>query len=43
MAVDNLPCELSKESSIFFSNVLKNFAGDIVQADFSWDQRHLSE
>jgi alpha-aminoadipic semialdehyde synthase len=37
MAVDNLPCEFSKESSIFFSSVLKNFAGDIVQADFSKD------
>lgn len=35
MAVDNLPCEFSKESSIFFSNVLKEFAKDIVCEDFS--------
>lgn len=34
MAVDNLPCEFSKESSMFFSNVLKDFADDIVCADF---------
>ena len=35
MAIDNLPCEFSKESSIFFSNVLKKFAKDIVTADFN--------
>ncbi len=35
MAIDNLPCEFSKESSMFFSNVLKPFAHDIVCADFS--------
>lgn len=34
MAIDNLPCEFSKESSMFFSNVLKDFADDIVCADF---------
>jgi alpha-aminoadipic semialdehyde synthase len=34
MAVDNLPCEFSKGSSMFFSNVLKEFANDIVCADF---------
>ncbi|MCF8068184.1 MAG: hypothetical protein K9L30_06340 [Desulfobacterales bacterium] len=34
MAVDNLPCEFSMESSIFFSNVLKEYANDIVSADF---------
>ncbi len=34
MAIDNLPCEFSKESSMFFSNVLKDFAADIVCADF---------
>ncbi|WP_320043654.1 bifunctional lysine ketoglutarate reductase /saccharopine dehydrogenase family protein [uncultured Desulfobacter sp.] len=34
MAIDNLPCEFSKESSIFFSQVLKGFAPDIVNADF---------
>lgn len=35
MAIDNLPCEFSKEASIFFSNVLKGYANDIVSADFS--------
>ncbi len=35
MAIDNLPCEFPKESSMFFSNVLKGFANDIVSADFS--------
>lgn len=34
MAIDNLPCEFSKESSMFFSQVLKGFAPDIVDADF---------
>ncbi|OEU51137.1 MAG: hypothetical protein BA862_11700 [Desulfobulbaceae bacterium S3730MH12] len=34
MAVDNLPCEFSKESSMFFSNVVKEFTNDIVCADF---------
>nr|WP_321402225.1 bifunctional lysine ketoglutarate reductase /saccharopine dehydrogenase family protein [uncultured Desulfobacter sp.] len=34
MAIDNLPCEFSKESSMFFSQVLKGFAPDIVNADF---------
>jgi len=34
MAVDNLPCEFSKESSMFFSNVVKEFTSDIVSADF---------
>ena len=35
MAIDNLPCEFPKESSMFFSHVLKSFADDIVCADFS--------
>ena len=34
MAVDNLPCEFSKESSMFFSNVVKEFTNDIVSADY---------
>ncbi len=34
MAVDNLPCEFPRESSIEFSMVLKNFVNDIVEADF---------
>ena len=35
MAIDNLPCEFSKESSMFFSNVLKEFANDIICEDFT--------
>jgi alpha-aminoadipic semialdehyde synthase len=35
MAVDNLPCELPKESSTHFSNTLKKFIPYIVNADFS--------
>ncbi len=35
MAIDNLPCEIAKESSIYFSNVLKSFVPAIAKADFS--------
>jgi alpha-aminoadipic semialdehyde synthase len=35
MAVDNLPCEFPRESSIEFSTVLRAFVPDIVAADFS--------
>ena len=35
MAVDNLPCELPKESSHEFSAALYPFINDIVKADFS--------
>jgi alanine dehydrogenase len=35
MAVDNLPCELAKEASIYFSNILKQFVPAIAQADFA--------
>jgi alpha-aminoadipic semialdehyde synthase len=35
MAVDNLPCELSKEASGFFSNVLSPFITKLVKADYS--------
>jgi saccharopine dehydrogenase (NAD+, L-lysine forming) len=35
MAIDNLPCEFSKEASMSFSKVLKTFVADIVDADFS--------
>jgi len=43
MAVDNLPCELSKESSMFYSNVVREFTSDIVSADFgkTFDELHL--
>jgi len=35
MAVDNLPAEISLESSLFFSQVLKPFITAIAHADFS--------
>jgi len=34
MAVDNLPCELAKESSGFFSKVLAPFIPKLVKADY---------
>jgi len=34
MAVDNLPCELPRESSTEFSNALIGFIPDIVKADY---------
>ena len=37
MAIDNLPAEIPRESSIFFSNALKPFISEIAQADFSAD------
>ncbi len=35
MAVDNLPCEFPRESSIEFSTVLRAFVPEITAADFS--------
>jgi len=35
MGIDNLPCELPKESSIYFSEVLYPFVPLIVKADFN--------
>ena len=35
VAVDNLPAEISLESSVFFSQVLKPFIPDLCAADFS--------
>ncbi len=35
MAVDNLPCELPKESSESFSQVLTRFVPEIMEADFT--------
>ena len=35
MAVDNLPCEFSKESSIEFSKVLREFIPLLIQENFS--------
>ncbi len=37
LAVDNLPCELPRESSTYFSGVLKQFVPPMVKADFSGD------
>ncbi|KPK70144.1 hypothetical protein AMJ82_03915 [candidate division TA06 bacterium SM23_40] len=33
LAVDNLPCEIPRESSIYFSNILKEFVPAIAAAD----------
>jgi len=35
MAVDNLPSELPKDASIYFSSVLKSLLPDIINVDFS--------
>ena len=35
MAVDNLPCELPRESSTYFSSVLKEFIPSFLASDFS--------
>lgn len=35
MAIDNLPCEVPRESSQFFSDTLMRFIPPIVKADFS--------
>ena len=37
MAVDNLPCELPRESSEHFSKVLRDMVAPLAQADFSAD------
>lgn len=37
MAIDNLPAEISMESSLFFSQALKPFVPGIAKADFSGD------
>lgn len=37
LAVDNLPCELPKESSTVFSTVLKEFIPALLKTDFSLD------
>lgn len=44
LAVDNLPCELPRESSTHFSTTLMPFAPEIAQADYSvpFDQCALS-
>jgi hypothetical protein len=37
MVVDILPSELPRESSAYFSNILKGFVPDIVEANYSFD------
>ncbi|MCK4572444.1 hypothetical protein KAT89_05955, partial [candidate division WOR-3 bacterium] len=37
MAVDILPTELPRESSIYFSNILKGFIPEIVNASYPGD------
>jgi saccharopine dehydrogenase (NAD+, L-lysine-forming) len=41
MAVDNLPCELPKESSQSFSETLSRFVPDVMKADFTLDDFNL--
>ncbi len=42
MAIDNLPAEISLESSIFFSQSLKSLIPSIARADYSKDFEHCS-
>jgi len=42
VAVDILPTELPRESSAYFSNILKGFVPDIVAADYSTDFEALN-
>jgi alpha-aminoadipic semialdehyde synthase len=42
MAVDNLPCEIPAESSIYFSGILKDFIAPIVEADYSMSYEELA-
>lgn len=42
MAVDNLPCELPKEASVFFSTALKDLVHKIFKADYSVDFKDLN-
>jgi alanine dehydrogenase len=41
MAVDNLPCEIPKESSESFSETLLQFIPEIMDADFSNDNFNI--
>ena len=45
MSVDNLPSELPKDASVYFSSVLKTLLPDIVHTDFtiSFDQLRLPD
>lgn len=37
LAVDNLPCEFPRDSSSYFSQILKGFVKDLASADYSLD------
>lgn len=41
MAIDNLPCEFSREASNSFSSELKGFVSDIITADFREDYHKI--
>jgi alpha-aminoadipic semialdehyde synthase len=41
LAVDNLPCELPRASSVYFSSVLKDYVPAIVTADYGGDFQAL--
>ena len=41
MAIDNLPCEFSREASSSFSGELKSFVSDIITADFREDYNEI--
>ena len=41
MAVDNLPCELPRESSAFFSSVLRDMLPGLAVVDFNSDIQSL--
>ena len=41
MAVDNLPCEFPRESSQYFSSVLRDIVRDLAEADWHADFEHL--
>jgi len=41
LAVDNLPCEIPRESTEFFSRILMPFVPAIAEADYTVDFEHL--
>jgi alpha-aminoadipic semialdehyde synthase len=42
LAVDNLPCEIPRESSEFFSRILMPFVPEVAVADYRKDFEHLN-
>ena len=43
MAIDNLPCEFPRESSQYFSSILKEFADELIQTDYSLSFENLAQ